>query len=196
MKKTFLILGCHLVFAASPALASNRLSIEYLAFVYAPTNSQSMTTINEEFLISLSRILSLPKRGSARHSVVTENAALTPLKDRITQIAGLKILIHGKTTVSESGSAAMFAIRPKDQSGFDRLSIGFTTASGSRPRITLISALQELSNDDLLIDGKGPVFIENLPATKIWQSMPLVFGEPLYFDNPSFGVVVYVLEET
>jgi hypothetical protein len=127
--------------------------------------------------------------------VVTENTALTPLKDRITPIAGLKILMHAKTIVSESGSAGMFAIRSKDRSSFARLSIGFTTVRGSRPRLTLISALQEFSDDGLLIDGKVPVFVENLPGMKIWQSMPLVLGEPLYFDNPSYGVVVYVLEE-
>lgn len=195
MKKTFLVLACHLFFAASPALASNRLSIEYLVFAYAPANPQNITTVDEEFLISLSRILSLPKRSSARHSVVTENTALTPLKDRITPIAGLKILMHAKTIVSESGSAGMFAIRSKDGSSFARLSIGFTTVRGSRPRLTLISALQEFSADDLLIHGKIPVFVENLPGIKIWQSMPLVLGKPLYFDSPSYGVVVYVLEE-
>ena len=195
MKKTFLILGCHLVFAASPALASNRLSIEYLAFVYAPTNSQSITTVNEGFLISLSRILSLPKSGSARHSVVTENTALTPLKDRITPIAGLKILMHAKTIVSESGSAGMFAIRSKDRSHFARLSIGFTTSKGSRPRLTLMGALQEFLEDDLSVGGKIPVFVQNRAGMQIWQSLPLMLGEPLYFDNPSFGVVVYALEE-
>ncbi|MBT6656213.1 MAG: hypothetical protein HOB56_00385 [Proteobacteria bacterium] len=193
MKKTFLILACYLVFAESPALGSNRLSVEYLAFAYPPTNSQSKTTLNEEFLISLSRILSLPMTDSVRHSIVKKNSALTPIKDRITSITGLKILMHGKTTIPGSGSAGIFAVRSKDRSSFARLSIGFTTSKGSRPRLTLISALQEVSEDGLLIDGKIPVFVENRPGMQIWHSTPLVLGEPLYFDNPSFGVVVYAL---
>ncbi len=195
VKKTFLILVCHLALATSPTLASTQLSIEYLVFVYPPTSHQSVTPVNEEFLISLSRILSLPNGGSVRHSVVTKNTALTPLKERITTIAGLKILMHGKTTVSESGSAGIFAIRSKDRSRFTRLSIGFTASKGSRPRLTLTSALQEFLEDDLSVGGKIPVFVQNRPGMQIWQSVPLMLREPLYFDNPSFGVVVYALEE-
>ena len=194
MKKTFLFLVCHLTLAMSPALASTQLSIEYLVFVYPPTRHQSVTPVNEQFLTSLSRILSLPKRGSVQHSVVTKNTALAPLKDRITTIAGLKILMHGKTTVSESGSAGIFAIRSKDRSRFARLSIGFTLSKGSRPRLTLMGALQEFLEDDLTMGGKIPVFVQNRPGMQIWQSLPLMLGEPLYFDNPSFGVVVYALE--
>ena len=195
IKKTFLLLVCHLTLATSPALAGAQLSIEYLVVVYPPTSRHSVPPVNEEFLISLSRILSLPKGGSVQHSVMTKNTALTPLKDRITAIAGLKILMHGKTTVSESGSAGIFAIRSKDRSRFTRLSIGFTTSKGSRPRLTLMGALQEFLEDDLSVDRKIPVFVENRPGMQIWQSLPLMLGEPLYFDNPSFGVVVYALEE-
>ena len=195
MKKTFLLLVCHLTLATSPALAGTQLSIEYLVVVYPPTSHESVPPVNEEFLISLSRILSLPKGGSVQHSVMTKNTALTPLKDRITAIAGLKILMHGKTTVSESGSAGIFAIRSKDRSRFTRLSIGFTTSKGPRPRLTLMGALQEFLEDDLTIGKKMPVFVQNRPGMQIWQSLPLMLGEPLYFDNPSFGVVVYALEE-
>ena len=194
MKKTFLFLVCHLTLAMSPALASTQLSIEYLVFVYPPTRHQSVTPVNEQFLVSLSRILSLPKRGSVQHSVVTKNTALTPLKDQMTTIAGTKILMHGKTTVSESGSAGIFAIRSKDRSRFTRLSIGFKTSKGSRPRLTLMGALQEFLEDDLSVGGKIPVFVQNRPGMQIWQSLPLMLGEPLYFDNPSFGVVVYALK--
>lgn len=194
MKTTFLILAFHLVLDASPASANNRLNIEYLAFAYPPTNSQSITPVNEQFLITLSRILSLPMKDSARHSVVTKNTVLTPIKDRLAAINGLKILMHGKTTISESGSSGIFAIRSKDRSGFDRFSIGFTVSNGSRPRLTLISTLQGFSEDDLLLGRKIPVFVQSRPGLQIWQSGPLVVGKPFYFDNPSFGVVVYTLE--
>ena len=57
-----------------------------------------------------------------------------------------------------------------------------------------MGALQELLEDDLSVGGKIPVFVQNPAGMQIWQSVPLMLGEPLYFDNPSFGVVVYALE--
>ena len=143
MKTTFLILAFHLVLVASPASANNRLNIEYLAFAYPPTNSQSITLSDSGYL-SVSRVIS-PGEFAVRGGIIDVYPSGSEKPFRIdlfgNEIEKIRFFDpESQKSIGETNSLSILPARefPTDQIAIDRFRANYRRTFAGDPQNSII----------------------------------------------------------